>query len=67
MRHTCQVINQSFLEKEPYDIVHAIVLSLGSCCTIETGCGWTGFHDGADDTHNCLKSAKSETDNAMVR
>ncbi len=41
MRHTGQVVDQPFFEKEPYDIVHAIVLGLGCCCAIETGSGGT--------------------------
>lgn len=55
MRHTGQVVDQSFLKEEPDDIVHAIVLGLGCCCAIETGRGGTRFHDGADDAHHCLK------------
>lgn len=58
VRHTGQVVDQSFLKKEPYDIVHAVVLGLGCCCAIKTGRGGTRFHDSADDAHHCLKSVK---------
>lgn len=41
VRHTSQIVDQSLLQKEPYDIVHAIVLCLGCCCAIEAGRGGT--------------------------
>lgn len=60
VRDTGQVIDQSFLKKEPYDIVHAIMLRLRCCRAIETGCWRTRLHDGANDAHDSLKSGGVE-------
>lgn len=38
VRDTGQVVDQSFLKEESNDIVHAVVLCLGCCCAVETGC-----------------------------
>lgn len=37
MRHSCQVINQSFLQEESNNVVHAIVLGLGCGTAVEAG------------------------------
>lgn len=55
VRHSSQVINQSLLQEESNDIVHAIVLGLGCGTAVEAGGGGAGLHDSTDDTHHCLK------------
>lgn len=39
MRHTSEVVNQAFLQEESDDVVHAIVLRLGSGGAVKTGGG----------------------------
>lgn len=58
VRHSGQVINQSLLQEESNDVVHAIVLGLGCCTAVEAGGGGAGLHDSTDDTHHCLKSGR---------
>lgn len=58
VRHTGKVINQAFLQEQSDDVVHAIVLRLGSDCAVKTGGRGTWLHNGADDAHHCLKSAE---------
>ena len=58
VRHSGQVINQSLLQEESNDVVHASVLGLGCCTAVETGGGGAGLHDSTDDTHHCLKSGR---------
>lgn len=58
VRHSGQVINQSLLQEESNDIVHAIVLGLGCGTAVEAGRGGAGLHDSTDDTHHCLKPGR---------
>lgn len=58
MGHTGKVINQAFLQEQTDDVVHAIVLCLGSDCAVKTGGGGARLHNGADNAHHCLKSAE---------
>lgn len=53
--HTSKVINQAFLQEETDDVVHAVVLRLGSGCAVKTGGGGAWLHNGADDAHHRLK------------
>lgn len=55
---TSKVINQAFLQEETDDVVHAIVLRLGSGCAVKTGGGGARLHNGADDAHHRLKPAE---------
>lgn len=55
MGHTRQVVNQALLQKEADDVVHAIVLCLGSSGAVEAGSGGAGLHDGAYDAHYSLE------------
>lgn len=58
MRYSSQVINQSLLQEEPNDVVHAIVLGLRCGTAVEAGGGGAGLHDSTDDTHYCLKPGR---------
>lgn len=58
MGHTGEVINQAFLQEETDDVVHAVVLRLGSGCAVKTGGGGTRLHNSADDAHHRLKPAE---------
>lgn len=58
MRHPGKVVNQSLLQEESNDIVHAIVLGLSCGTAVEAGGGGTRLHDSTDDTHHCLQPGR---------
>lgn len=58
VRYSGQVINQSLLQEESNDVIHAIVLGLGCGTAVEAGGGGAGHHDSTDDTHHCLKPGR---------